>query len=127
MLDDLGKQFKVDSKRIYVTGFSNGAAMTFRLGAELSGRIARLPIRLLRAVADELTKQFGCLTAYTRAPAQGLWKKKGAAQASRDEIVIYEVMAERLRRSWWKQYQHGLESRFRQEKLVVRVQEIELL
>jgi hypothetical protein len=87
----------------------------------------RLPIRLLRAVADELTKQFGWLTAYTRAPAQGLWKKKGAAQASRDEIVIYEVMAERLHRSWWKQYQHGLESRFRQEKLVVRVQEIELL
>src|ERR1700682_6002566 len=87
----------------------------------------RLPIRLLRAVADELTKQFGWLTAYIRAPAQGLWKKKGAAHTRRDEIVICEVMAERLHRAWWKQYQHGLESRFRQEKLVVRVQEIELL
>jgi polyhydroxybutyrate depolymerase len=42
MLDDLEKQFKVDSKRIYVTGFSNGAAMTFRLGADLSGRIAAI-------------------------------------------------------------------------------------
>ena len=30
----------MDERRIYVTGFSNGASMTFRTGAELSERIA---------------------------------------------------------------------------------------
>jgi polyhydroxybutyrate depolymerase len=40
LLDDLARHFAVDPARIYVTGFSNGAAMTFRLGAELSERFA---------------------------------------------------------------------------------------
>jgi polyhydroxybutyrate depolymerase len=42
LLDDLPRHFAVDPARIYVTGFSNGAAMTFRLGAELSERFAAL-------------------------------------------------------------------------------------
>lgn len=42
MLDDLSARYKVDQKRIFVTGFSNGASMTFRLGAELSARIAAI-------------------------------------------------------------------------------------
>ncbi len=32
----------VDRKRIYVTGFSNGAGMTFRVGVELSNRVAAI-------------------------------------------------------------------------------------
>ncbi len=40
MLSDLGKHFKVDKKRIYVTGFSNGASMAFRLSREISEVIA---------------------------------------------------------------------------------------
>jgi polyhydroxybutyrate depolymerase len=40
MLDDLGKRLNVDAKRVYVIGYSNGAGMAFRLGAELSGRFA---------------------------------------------------------------------------------------
>jgi len=35
-------QYKVDSRRIYVTGFSNGASMAFRLGVELSTLIAAI-------------------------------------------------------------------------------------
>lgn len=42
MLDDLGKKFRVDPKRIYATGFSNGASMTFRVGVELSDRFAAI-------------------------------------------------------------------------------------
>jgi polyhydroxybutyrate depolymerase len=34
----------VDDKRIYVCGFSNGAFMTYRLGAELSERIAAIAV-----------------------------------------------------------------------------------
>src|SRR4051794_15648669 len=84
-----------------------------------------LPPRLFRAVAGELTQGFGGLTAYTRTPAQGFWKSRRAAPPSRDDIIIYEVMAEALDRAWWKEYRRGLESRFRQQEVVVRVQEIE--
>lgn len=42
MLDDLSTRFSVDTNRVYLTGFSNGASMAFRLGAELSQRIAAI-------------------------------------------------------------------------------------
>lgn len=40
MLDDLKARFHVDNRRIYVTGFSNGASMSFRLARELPMVIA---------------------------------------------------------------------------------------
>jgi polyhydroxybutyrate depolymerase len=42
MLDDLSARFFVDKRRVFVTGFSNGASMSFRIGAELSNRIAAI-------------------------------------------------------------------------------------
>ncbi|MFH2012885.1 MAG: PHB depolymerase family esterase [Pseudomonadota bacterium] len=42
MLDDLSDRFSFDRKRVFVTGFSNGASMSFRIGAELSNRIAAI-------------------------------------------------------------------------------------
>jgi len=42
MLDDLIAKFPVDQRRIFVTGFSNGASMSFRAGAQLSGRFAAI-------------------------------------------------------------------------------------
>ena len=85
-----------------------------------------LPKKLFRTVADELTETFGGLTAHTRAPAQGLWKE-GAEGTEKDEIVIYEVMAEGLDEAWWARYRKKLERRFKQEKVVVRAQEIRVL
>jgi hypothetical protein len=84
-----------------------------------------LPRELYRVVATELTERFGGLTAHTRAPAEGLWKDEGGT--NRDEIVIYEVIAEVLDESWWQEYRESLEKRFRQEKIIVRAQEIRLL
>jgi polyhydroxybutyrate depolymerase len=40
MLSDLKEQFNVDPRRIYATGFSNGASMAFRLARELSTVVA---------------------------------------------------------------------------------------
>jgi hypothetical protein len=79
-----------------------------------------------RAVADELTERFGGLTAYTRAPAEGHWKA-GFSGASKDEIVIYEVMTEELDEAWWGEYRRALEARFRQKQVIVRAQEVRLL
>jgi polyhydroxybutyrate depolymerase len=40
LLDDLEKAAKVDTKRIYATGMSNGGMITYRMASELSDRIA---------------------------------------------------------------------------------------
>lgn len=42
LLDDLGTLVKMDEKRIYACGMSNGAMMCYRLAAELSDRIAAI-------------------------------------------------------------------------------------
>lgn len=74
----------------------------------------------------ELTDAFGGLTAYTRAPALGVWAEdEGAPQ--RDDIVVYEVMAETLDRPWWRRLRESLRQRFEQDELVVRAHPIERL
>jgi polyhydroxybutyrate depolymerase len=40
VLDDLARTDRVDPRRVYATGLSNGAFMAYRLAAELSDRIA---------------------------------------------------------------------------------------
>ena len=74
---------------------------------------------------DELTKKFGGVTAFLSSPAEGRWKDGG--EISRDEIVLFEVMTEELDRRWWQNFRAELESRFRQEKMIVRAIRIELL
>jgi hypothetical protein len=68
---------------------------------------------------SELTERFGGVTAHTRAPARGLWKGDSGS-TSRDDIVIFEVMTEGLDREWWTRFRRQLESRFRQESVIVR-------
>ena len=67
----------------------------------------------------ELADRFGGVTAYTRAPARGVWKDDAGATA-RDDIVIFEVMTDTLDRKWWTEFRQALERRFRQESLIVR-------
>jgi hypothetical protein len=76
-------------------------------------------------VRGHLIKRFGGLTAYTRAPAEGLWESGAAVQ--RDDIVVVEVMIKSLDRSWWHAYRRELETQFRQEHIVVRAQVYEAL
>ncbi len=86
-----------------------------------------LPAELYHTVRDELAERFGGLTAYTRAPAEGLWKEESAAKTSRDDIVVYEVMTPQLDAAWWRGYRKDLEGRFRQQQVIVRAQSIQLL
>ena len=85
----------------------------------------RLDAALFGAVRQELVDRFGGLTAYSRAPANGLWENDGSVE--RDDIVVYEVMSERLDRAWWARYRQELAARLRQKELVVRAQVIEVL
>ncbi|HJS06375.1 MAG TPA: hypothetical protein VJ809_01910 [Pirellulales bacterium] len=79
-----------------------------------------------RAVRDELAAEFGGVTVYSRAPAEGLWKGEAAA-LQHDELILFDVMVEHLNREWWATYRRTLEARFRQEVVVVRAQDIAML
>jgi len=87
----------------------------------------RLPPALFAAVRQEMVDRFGGLTAYSRAPASGLWAEGDGEAVQHDDIVVYEVMVPRLDRAWWKAYREGLTGRFRQKELVVRAQRMEAL
>jgi hypothetical protein len=86
----------------------------------------RLPAALYRQTRDELVSRFGGLTAFSRAPAEGLWEKE-PGQVVRDEVVIFEVMVEEIDRAWWAECRRRLEARFRQETIVIRSTRLELL
>jgi hypothetical protein len=85
-----------------------------------------LPKERFATVARELSERFGGLTAYTRAPAKGIWKSPGGKR-EQDEIVIYEVMVARREKRWWAAYRRSLEREFRQQEVVIRAQIVEKL
>src|SRR5690242_2542749 len=76
-------------------------------------------------IGDELVARFSGLTAYTRAPAQGFWTS--GHKTARDEIVVFEVMVQKLDEKWWSKYRLELEGRLRQEHVVIRTNPIRLL
>ena len=58
LLDDLGTVVKVDKKRVYACGMSNGGMMCYRLAAELSDRIAAIaPVAGTIAIEDSKPKR----------------------------------------------------------------------
>lgn len=81
---------------------------------------------LYEKVARQLTEHFGGVTAYTRSPAEGRWREEGRDTSS-DEVVVFEVMVEKLDEFWWRKYRAVLEASFRQKQIVVRAQPIRVL
>ena len=77
-------------------------------------------------VRDELAERFGGVTAYTRSPAEGVWKDEEGAVA-RDRVVAFEVLTEDLERGWWADYRAALAARFRQDELMITASEVERL
>ncbi len=58
LLDDLGTVVKVDEKRVYACGMSNGGMMCYRLAAELSDRIAAIaPVAGTVAIEENKPKR----------------------------------------------------------------------
>ena len=84
------------------------------------------PQKDFERVRDELAKRFGGITAFRRAPAEGLWRE-GESDLSRDDVVVFEVMTQELDRRWWLEYRKELEKRFRQEQLIIRATRVEQL
>ena len=84
------------------------------------------PAAHYETVRTVLTDKFRGLTAFTRTPAEGLWKDSENAVA-RDDIVIFEVMSEQLDQAWWHNYKLSLQKLFAQDEIVIRVQEISVI
>ena len=84
------------------------------------------PRGLFGDVRRELVDQFGGMTAFTRAPAEGLWESE-EGQLDRDSIVIFEVMADELDRGWWSAFRARLEGLFEQDEIVIRATAVERL
>ncbi len=81
--------------------------------------------KLFIDVRNELVDRFGGITAYTRAPVNGLWQE--SERLVRDDLIIYEIMVENLDEDWWHRYRVLLENRFQQESLVVRTHQVHIL
>ncbi|MBV8799748.1 MAG: hypothetical protein JO208_08080 [Alphaproteobacteria bacterium] len=79
----------------------------------------------MRDVKEELSARFGGVTAYSRAPAEGVWRDGNTKE--KDNIVIVEAMVDDLDRAWWRDFRARLERRLDQKELVVRAQAMEKL
>ena len=77
-------------------------------------------------IKGELVEKFGGLTAYSRSPAKGLWKGD-EGKVVKDDIAIYEVMADEIDRDWWKECRLKLEKQFKQAEIIIRAWQIESL
>jgi hypothetical protein len=79
--------------------------------------------RVSRCVFDQtaadLAAESGGVTAYTRSPAKGLWRKS-QGKFMRDDIVVYEVMCRGLDKAAWRSRRKTLERSFGQDEIVIR-------
>ena len=85
---------------------------------------AEVPPELFAEVRVELTQRFGGVTAYSRSPATGLWKRT-EAEVERDQVIMIEVVVDMFDRDWWSQYRDTLARRFDQDEIHARAIAIE--
>lgn len=86
----------------------------------------RFPKKAFDEVRAQLLDRFGGVTAYVRSPAVGAWEDDDG-EVCRDDVILFEVMAEELDRAWWASFRGSLEARFRQDEVLVRASPVERL
>jgi hypothetical protein len=75
---------------------------------------------------EELVQRFKGLTAYSRAPARGVWTAPDG-RTDRDDMLMVEVVTESFDRPWWRAYAAVLAERFQQETIHVRAVAVQLV
>lgn len=102
LIDSLESSYSIDSRRIYVTGFSNGASMTFRLGAELADRVAAIAPHSGTCWSDSVSPARGVSVCYltgtsdTLNPIEGGFPKLamgGKDQGGRSKPPVTNMIA----------------------------------
>ncbi|MES2522804.1 MAG: hypothetical protein V4617_08920 [Gemmatimonadota bacterium] len=82
--------------------------------------------RVHDALHRELTARFGGVTAYSRAPAHGVWQPEAAAP-EHDDVVLVEVVAETLEAEWWRELRLRLQRELDQESILIRAIALQML
>jgi len=101
VFDDATSRARADPRRLYLTGFSNGAAMAFRAAAELSDRIAAVaPVAGYCRVSDSFRPARPVPTLYLIGAADPLVPVRGGAVRSpwKHRLVRRPPVAESLSR-----------------------------
>jgi hypothetical protein len=81
---------------------------------------------LVSRTRKELIDRFGGVTAYTRAPATGVWTSP-AGGVEVDRVVMIEVLSEHFDRDWWRAFAETLKERFQQESIHIRANDVYVL
>jgi hypothetical protein len=58
-----------------------------------------IDLEIIEGIVKGLADRFGGATAYSREPAEGLWKR--AMSIERDRIIIVEVLVDEVDEGWW--------------------------
>lgn len=101
VLDDATSRARADPRRLYLTGFSNGAAMAFRAAAELSDRVAAVaPVAGYCRVPETFRPARPVPTLYLIGAADPLVPVRGGAVRSpwKHRLVRRPPVAESLAR-----------------------------
>ena len=69
-----------------------------------------------------LAESFEGVTAYLQAPAEGLWRK--GRHLAGDDILIFEVMTDKIDLAEWRERRTRYERDFRQERVIIRYMSI---
>lgn len=77
------------------------------------------PDTLWDGLKARLADMFGGVTAFRRAPAEGVWAPSPEKRAAED-VFIVEVMARTLDHTWWAALQAELEQALGQEHVIIR-------
>lgn len=83
------------------------------------------PGLMFRVVEAELSRRFGGVTAHLQSPASGLWRDGEKTHA--DDVVIFEVLLDEADRGWWASYRERLERDFRQKRILLMLQPVDVV
>jgi hypothetical protein len=69
-------------------------------------------------IKAELTDKFQGVTAFSQAPAEGIWKDEYSIM--KEQIILYEIMVANVDKKWWTLFTKRLEVTLKQQKIVLR-------
>jgi hypothetical protein len=77
------------------------------------------PGKVWEELKTRLAGKFGGVTAFRRAPAEGVWAPADERRTAED-VFIVEVMTPALDKAWWAALQIELERTLRQDHVIIR-------
>jgi hypothetical protein len=82
-----------------------------------------IPVEHFNTLRTDLTRRFGGVTAFVRAPAKGLWEED--EEINRDDVVMFEIIAENFAKDWWREYRIQLQHVFKQKEVLIWATSVE--